>query len=459
MRHKTVAAMLDNLWDGKWKEYLLPLSFTLAGITNFIFYYLGFAYVENPVRQYGFAAVRILFAVLCGFLFLASLRHGKLSGKTWVLVGFAAAFFAFSFAEGLRRVGYNEYWLEYFTHAVCFVLPAFLAGICCALSRSEKAFLQRMEQLSFFLLPGAVVYFNFSIFNVNPSLNQRLLGTMGYMFVADSIMPVLLAHMLCFAQNADWKLPLIGRKAGRPQLLRAGFILIYWIAIIGTGTRGIILSMLGFCIVWIISSIRSKDYFFRALCLSLAMCGLLMFTLYVYEPPGMSMGGAAARMQNFISDSLGANEFVTSTTKESAELLERLDEIVASPEECPYEVISRGTLFRFAWQEFLKSPLTGMGLSGYRVKYRLYPHNAVLEALTETGALGGLYLALVLYTFIKLWRKAAQDVSVKAVMLFLTAYAILANISGSIWMCDSLAFGLGFGLTWRPLVEDHAGSK
>lgn len=452
MRLKTVPAMLDKLWDSKWKEYLLPLCFTLTGISNFLLYYLGFAYMENPIREYGFIAAQLLFAVLCGLMFLASLRRSRLPGKTWILGGLAVLFFVFSFAEGLRRVGYNASWFEFFTHAVCFVLPAFLAGICCALSHSERAFLRHMEQLSLFLFPGALIYFNFSVFNVNPSTYARALGVIAYMSFANSIMPVLLAHVICFAKNADWEFPFIGKKTSRPQLLRACFILVYWVAVIGSGTRSTLLSVAVFCVVWSVSAIRQKDYFFRALCLSLAMCGLLVFNLTVYAPPGMSKTGATSRMQDFILNVVETGEINTlGKWRESEELLESLNEIVASSEVCPYETRNRMTLYKLAWKEFLKSPLTGMGLSGYAVKYEKYPHNAILEALAEMGALGALYLALVVYTFIRMCREAGRDVYVKETVLFLTAYAVLANFSGSVWMCDALAFGLGFGLTWQPL--------
>ena len=56
------------------QDALFPLCFVFSSLLNMVFFYLGLAYEENPLREYGFIAGCLLFAVLCGLSFLRALR-------------------------------------------------------------------------------------------------------------------------------------------------------------------------------------------------------------------------------------------------------------------------------------------------------------------------------------------------------------------------------------------------
>ena len=111
------------------------------------------------------------------------------------------------------------------------------------------------------------------------------------------------------------------------------------------------------------------------------------------------------------------------------------------------QIGNRGTLYKLALKEFLKSPVTGLGLSGYEVTYGINPHNVVLELLCEVGLLGGIpFLLLLLIAVFSVLRAGWTNRSIRYIFLFLIAYAVRANIGGYLWQCDYLACALGYGL-------------
>ena len=112
------------------------------------------------------------------------------------------------------------------------------------------------------------------------------------------------------------------------------------------------------------------------------------------------------------------------------------------------QIGSRDTLFKLAFKEFQKSPITGMGPMGYTVKYGMYPHNIPLELLCETGLAGFVPLMLlILWAVMNLLRFGWKQKYVRCFFLFLIAYMVQANISGDLWYFSPLLCALGYGLT------------
>lgn len=446
--------ILDRIWESRWKNALLPLSFLFGSLLNFVFFYLGLAYKDNAARTYGYILFQLLFAVLCGLAPLAALKHKRMSKLSWLCLGVVLLFYGANYAAGLVRHGLSGPWKDYFVHFVCFALPAFFAGICCALSHSERRFLPLMERLSFLVLPGAVIYTNGLLFYCNPFGYNRYLGIMDYMVFAYTVMPFLLVHLIRFADKEDLELPLFGKKAKHPQLVRGVLIAIYWVAIIGSGTRGAYVCTAGFCALLVLSRLIHREPALRTFLVSAALAAVLLLTMFVYAPPGMY---AVSRMNMFL-DGLKQGELVTATG-DTPDIQDKLDDLVSAggdqqvanqPDGETVQFRSRGTLYKLAWKEFLKEPLTGMGLGGYQIKYGGTPHNAILELLCEGGLLlGGPILLLILLALIRLFRLAWHDRSTRYLLLIFLAYAIRANIGGGAWTCDYLLCALGYGLALR----------
>jgi len=126
----------------------------------------------------------------------------------------------------------------------------------------------------------------------------------------------------------------------------------------------------------------------------------------------------------------------------------------APPEEMPppvsdmnLQIGNRGTLYKLAMMEFMKSPVTGMGPGNYTLKYGKYPHNVLLELLCETGLAGTIPLVtLILWAVIRLLLIGRKRPEVSSIVLIFAAFAIQACISGSLWNCPALLCALGYGL-------------
>lgn len=455
---------LLSLSDPRWKAAILPLCFVFSAGINLGFYYLGLAFKDNPARTAGFLLGNVLFALLCGLTVLAAVRQAKFSRRTWLFLAAVPLFFAVCFAASLVKHGLNGKVISMLERCVVLAMPSFLAGICAAVWRTEGSFFRVMEKLSFFSFPAALIYFNGALFNCNPFNYGRNLGTIGYMTFAYTIMPVLLAHIIQFADRAPMELPFHKRPVRQPQLLRGVFIAVYWLAIVASGTRGAYVCVACFCALQVLSRLIHRETVKPVFILSVAMAAILLFNMFVYAPPGFRW---VHRMDLFL-EGLKQGELVT--TNEDNAVQDRLDDLVEDnsgeqvanrpedPGKEPTEptddvasenlkIGSRGTLFKLSFKEFQKSPLTGMGAMGYTIKYGKYPHNVILELLCETGLVGfTILMGLILYALIRLMLIGWKDRKVRYFLLFLLAFAVKANISGTLWDCTPLLCALGYGI-------------
>lgn len=462
-----------------WKRFfpwvcarIFPLCFVFSSTLNLIFFYLGFAYKDNIVRTYGFIAGNLFFAVLCGLALLSVLRRRRPPLHVWLLLGLVLAFYATCFTVGFLQLGFRGFLLEYARDFIVFALPAFFAGIYGALERGERTFLQTLESCSFLVLPGALIYANSVIFNCLPWQYNSYLGILGYMVVAYTFMPYLLALLLRFAAGDpfSWR----GKELCHPQRVRGLMIALLWVAIIATATRGAFVSILLFCLTLCLSRLLHRDRTKPAAWVSLAMTGILFFNLFIYAPPGLYRLGSTNMFLNYLAQ----GELVTSE-REDPTVKEYIDDLVSvdgriqvANREDPtdtepgreedsiadrnFRIGSRGTLFKLALLEFKKSPITGMGPGSYSLKYGMYPHSVFLELLCETGLIGSLILlSLILYAFIRLLRAGWKNWQIRSVLLFVIAYAVQANISGCLWTCAPLLCALGYGIACSSIKEDE----
>ena len=447
-----------------WKNAFLPLSFVLSNLLNFAFYYLGLAFLENPARSYGFILGNLVFAALSGITLLFVLRRYHLTRLSWILLAAVMAFYAVCYGAGLLSVSSRSVMMGYLPNFTIFCLPAFFAGICGALWQSEKSFFYVLEQLSFFAFPAALIYVNGALFNCNPFGYGSYLGIIGYMPFAYTILPFLLTLMFRFSDKAELIFPVLKRKCRHPQLVRSVFIVVFWLAIIASGTRGAYIGAILFFFLLVLSKLIHREPWKQSLVLSLCLLGIFLFNLFIYAPPGFQW---VHRMDMFL-DGLKDGQIVTDTS-EDPDINDKLDELINSdgdqqitnlPEndtdQMPEEEIgtenleigNRGTLFKLAFGEFLKSPLAGMGPGGYEVKYGTNPHNVILEVMCETGILGIIvWLGLIVLALIHLILKGKNNKQIRYMVIFFLIYAIRANIGGYVWTCSYIFCALGYGLT------------
>ena len=303
--------MFDRLWNFRRRDYVLPLCFIYSGLINIFFFYLGLAYMPNPIRSYGFIIGSLLFAVFFGFLFLSVMAHIKLSRLSWVLLVVVALFFGGSLLASFLKFGFHPTVVDYTTQFICFAVPMFLAGTYAAAHKSERNLLGTMEVLSLLLLPAAVIYMNIHVFNCSPFARVGYLGVIDYMSFAYTLMPALLVLMFCFAENAPAPvIPFIHRRVPHPQIVRFLFISMLWLDIIASGTRGTCVCVVCFCVLLVLVKLFFREPVKRAFCASSALALILLFTIFVYTPPGMTF--VVQRMNTFLTG-LSQGKIVTST--------------------------------------------------------------------------------------------------------------------------------------------------
>lgn len=455
--------ILSKVWNSRYGKYLLPLSFCVGNLINFMFYYLGLAFQENIARQAGFVIGNVLFTVAAFLALLSALRFGHLKLRSLLPLGFVLLFFAGSYLIALRRFGFAPLWIHNAGQFVFFAFPAFCTGVYAAAKRHDVSFFATLEKLGVLAAPAALIYLNGSGFNCNPFNWGRDLGILNYMTFSYTLMPFLLAMVFQFLGGKPFSL--FGRTVKHPQRLRCILIALFWIAIIAAGTRGTYFCVIGFCVCLTCSAYLHREFRRKSAILSAAMTLVLCFNIFVYAPAGFGTW----RMAGFLQG-LSKGEIVTST--EDPAVSETLDDLVKangnqqitnreepepSPEPTPspdniveenLQIENRGTLFKLAIKEFQKSPLTGMGPMGYSVKYGVYPHNVPLQMLCETGLLGSIpFMLLILLAAIQLLKTGWINRSIRYLFLFFIAYAISANISGDLWYCSALLCALGYSLT------------
>lgn len=460
--------ILSGIWTSPYGKYLLPLSFCLGNLINVFFYYLGLAFEDNIARQSVFIAGNILFAIISFTALLSVLRFGQLKLRSLLPLGAVLLFFAGGYIWALLHFGFTGTWIHNAGQFVFFSFPAFCAGVYAARKRYEADFFEILERLGLFAAPAALIYFNGALFNCNPFNWGRDLGIINYMGVSYTLMPFLLVMMFRFLDAQP--LTVLGQELKHPQRVRGVLIALYWIAIIAAGTRGTYFCVVGFCVFTLFSACLHRQCRRRTAVLSTAMMAVLCFNIFVYAPQGFG----TSRMTMFLQG-LTKGEIVTSN--EDPMVADHIDDLVKengghqvtnrpdtpsvpavpdvptesdTPEEPDGETIkieNRGTLFKLALGEFKKSPLIGMGPMGYTVKYGMYPHNLPLELLCEMGLVGFVSLMLLIFwAVIKLLRVGWKQKCVRYFFLFLTAYVVQANISGSLWYCSPLMCALGYGL-------------
>lgn len=409
---------------------LFPLCFVMSSTLNLVFFYLGLAFEDNFIRKGGFILGSLLLAACCSMALLCVLKKRLLPPWSLLLLGAVLAFYGVCFAVCFARFGFHPSLVRYFTQFAAFSLPAFFAGIYAAARGGGKAFFPVLESASFAAFPGALIYMNSTVFNCLPWGYGANLGILNYMGLAYTFLPYLLAHVIQFVDGADWAVPFTGKAVRRPQLVRGVFIAVYWMALIASATRGAYVCVMFFCVLLPAVRLLTRSGRTKRACLvCAAMAGLLLFNVFVYAPPGLHR---ISRINPFL-DALKQGHLMTTQQEDNA--ASRIDDLVRAdggqqiinlpgtaepgttepgttePETTePVDIASeglkvenRGTLFKLAIREFLKSPLTGMGPGGFTVKYGMYPHTVLLELLCETGLAGTLpLLALLLLAFYKM---------------------------------------------------------
>jgi len=302
------------------------------------------------------------------------------------------------------------------------------------------------------------------------------LGTLDYMSLAYTCVPCLYALSISFLLRPSGADSAFGGfiKGRAADALRLGGILLFWMLVVLSGTRGAVLSVIAFYLLFLLyQSLRRKPVGkILAVMSGLAAAFLIMNT--VVKTPAMEM---TRQRYGIVLDGLKKGRLTAEP--EAQAVMENIDNLVKlsgrksfrksvsqlPPDSPPalsalaganggvVRIANRGTLYVLAVKEFLKSPIYGMFPLGFFVKYDNYPHNVFLEILSELGLLGFLPLmAVFVLLAVKLLKAAPKGPTAEAMLVLLVGLALMCMTSGTIWgeldlifVCAyAAAFGRGF---------------
>ena len=438
------------------KDYLLPMPFIFSGMVNMILLTFGLGGKESSIRPLIFTALGVL-------IFLNALYglSGRLFHPGMVATLLSAGAYGVLYLWAFYRNGINRIILDRFLRFGVFGLTSYGIGAYMMREKKEDRMFLLLEKLSWLLVPAGILYIMKAV-SMSGVYWDRNLGAMTYMALAYTWMPALFAICINLARDGFGPLHFhFGKKNfSLPLFFRMALGVFFWFVIQVSSTRGAILGTLLFIVLFFlytglhIKEKKRKQSMVWYLISLLFLFGLLNFSRI---PLNIEISD---RMDDFVQ-SISHGEIQTSERGVLTD--EDIEALVEDPAplENPYwrekdlvtaegnrlNVGDRMSLYRLSFAEWKNSPLKGMGPFGFQLKYGLYPHDFLLELVTELGAVVGLALCVgVVFLFFRLWFVGGKDEQIRRMLLFIAGHLLMVLVSGTYWDMPFLFFGLGYAL-------------
>lgn len=482
-----VKTIFDINHEWVWKA--APLALILVTIVKYLLFSMGLMYQENIVEK---IISYICYSCFFGFCFLVVINIiRKEENKRYIyklLLLMMCVYILMLF--GIIKFGLNRYILKMAMQNMLFCMPAMFIGGMTAYYKKERIFLEQIDKYMCLIVLPVLGYFFMAVADANPFYNGTYIGTMNYFSVGYYLMPFFFVN--CFLLNEE-NFPVRNKEKKYREPLRIALLLIIWLDIIASGTRGAIGCCIIFMAAYTLYRLFHKQKVKKMLCISLSFVSVYLVFLFVYTPPGFA---GISRMDIVLQGSI-KGELVSSDVIDEDKLAEIFQSnqsgkgnladnsnngnsankgnmgnaannkgsladntdkgnLIHSGSEEPEEnesdeiVISdRGQLFKLAGWEIVNNPITGLGPLGFSVKYNNYPHNIFLEILAELGVLiGGGISIFVIYIIIRLLLCVKKDYDMGLMLIFFFGYGFSFLISGTVWGNSSLYFVLGYGVIY-----------
>lgn len=412
-------------------------AFALLGIVKAIPFYIGWSYSGGLAQRWFILLSCGLFATISLCVCFPCIRNMAIFTRGRIEIALLASFFAVSFfVWGIS----DEVSILFLRNLLMFLglgMPAFFAGLVTGRYNGIRHFLLALEGLSLSVFPAAVIYLYSYIIVEN---QQSGIGTINYMTLAYMLMPFMLAHIIDFVYEKARTRVLRNTNFIVMQISRLIAVVVYGVAIVLSGTRGAMLSVLvGIFSLFIINFIYRKKMYKTTLMTIIVLC------IFVVGTFGCSTFMKAKMATTF--DGLRQGKIVTSTGDHLTD--SQIDEMVNSDAVAIQVLHNRGSIYKVAIKEFLKKPIWGMNPGGFQRKYGdgLYPHNIWLEVLCETGIIGFLVFSAVFFVSMRnIITKMNEGNENLGIIAFFSAYLFYAMISDSIWFNWYIMAIIGYGL-------------
>lgn len=320
-----------------------------------------------------------------------------------------------------------------------FVIPFYFLAICIVDKDSvDVSFVKTFKYISLVFAPFFIYYIVVLILDTATTYN---FGMMTYMDLAYFSMPMLIGSMIDFIFFAVKK---------RDKAICIFNIVLIAYFVICTGTRGAMLvSIAAALLIVIYSLIFRRDIAQNSIVILLIVVCLTIFSFCVWQPDGARLTDSG-----FIYESTGGGQSGEINGGEIGEA--DGDGPVINYETGELKSYSRPVLFEAAFNEFLSNPIFGGGFYYFTNKYNIYPHNAVLELLCDTGIVGTVIFVTIILGILKINWKNLKRKEYAIFILISLPYAASYMVSGSVYMQTMIALYISIGillLIYRHLKE------
>lgn len=458
----------------KYTDYLIQNCFfssAFASISISLFLYPLVANNENlRIGLSGIvnAIVLLIIGIECLKIFFKSNNKKSIIISMWpiywIILTFACSFIKYGVSSG-----------NLLSFAVAMLFSLQFSGVAIYILEGNKVN-QMIKNFDYYgIILDIFAIFYIARFFVSTEENLNDFSGMSYMTIAYAYMTILMVFIL--------KVLFIDKQFSK---WKWASILLYWVTIVYTGTRGpIACTALFFLVVGLYCMVKKYwKKLFLSIGLGILFSTFLFFSIYYYSPEGT---GSAGRLQNIdydreiyntnaaekvaenyiinISETKKINSedfsvqeiytlYITENDNNIEDSIRELQEnkdkngniIAETEDEGALRGIRGHSLYRgrdllktFAISEFKKSPLIGNGPMFFINKYNEYSHNIITEILCDYGIVGCILFAGIMLTLVALNMKkilANNKIAFFAIISVSTAASFMLSgnmYQGGIW--------------------------
>lgn len=410
----------------------------------------------------------IFSVIIWSILFLNILFNIKKYSKIEIiLITFIVLICIYPFIFNFFRYGLNNSSILSFGRFAIFSISYVFAAVIIVKKEYYSKFAKYFKWYGIGLIPFVIFYIlrMFKSFDmVNEGIN---LYGFSYMSVANTLFPIMLGCLI----------DLIVNKNQKYRYLNWIVIVVLWIGIVYSGTRGTILSICWALLISLFMFVRWKNKYeanktvIKNIIITIS---LLVFSVFCWAPQSSAFGDNGrlsntvisnefSRVENenlneiFIEKIVNSSDKVNTTiNKVKKEMIngnlsdERERNGFTIKDVRDYEFSTgRVTLYRCAFEEMKNKPLLGNGPFYFENKYGTYPHNWILEMLCDFGCVMTVgIISSILWLLVAVLKISHCKIEIMGIVFLCIAYVPLYMLSGSIYLNGTLLFSIIFAVMY-----------
>lgn len=404
--------------------------------------------------------------------------------KALIVAIFPILFVCISYSYSFITYGINTNSIVSCLTAILFSFQFYFVAVYVLEKKKVKALINNFDIYNICICMFSLLYIGRFLWGKSDDFSEFF--GMSYMSIAYtcliSIIPFLFRIVL-FKEYGKYKWRII-------------VVIILWVTIVYSGTRGPIICAFFFLLVFMLYSLyaKKKKEFLNVFLMSIMFIGILLFSVYIWSP---AESGAAGRLQNFdydreIYEQANHDNLQSNTTKSyilNADgtysevenivfqeiyrnyILENNQKMVESVEELHNNSTHKGDkifistseneekfkmynlymgrdlLREFALKEYSKAKIFGNGPMYYLNKYDRYSHNLFTDILCDFGIIGIiLFFVLVMGLFIINLKSIRNDRNTAMIAIFTVSMCASYMVSGNMYEGSFWVFLCSFAI-------------